>query len=494
MNKSTRSRKPNANISTTATTRSAPPTYGATNRIENEQLASVERVQVQQQQQQQQPAESTTSASTSGSTDRRLTPPQQPTTSTGNIASNPAGQDMFALMNQFLQVMQNQPKEKKKEDNTLNDKLFGKLRRFTGDKSEDFDEWLEDFEAKIGTQKCSDNDRILILRSNLDGGARTTFSGFGQHEKSSYANVIKTLREIYTKKHSIEYVHELRNLKKQADESCEAFAGRIRKNTIRAYPNSPVEEREKTVIDYFINGLDGELKEVVATHKPLTVNEAIELAYRHEKLINITAKNEKKRKSCNMMVVKEEQDETDEDIKPAKIPKRNGGEQKINLCSIVQQMNNNNKQLMSSTKQFHQKLDSRLDELEKKVNNQKEYKNDNSNDRSFPANRTNPSSMNYNNNFRSNRNQNPGKFIGFSTNRSPYESISDKLCFKCGANNHLKANCPFNNESNSNNLGNFNNFQSKQPRNFPNKSYKHNHYNNSNNSNGSNNSARRHLN
>ena len=153
-----------------------------------------------------------------------------------------------------------------------------------------------------------------------------------------------------------------------------------------------------------------------------------------------------------------------------------------------------NKSQIVEDEQFHQKLDSRLDELEKKVNNQKEYKNDNSNDRSFPANRTNPSSMNYNNNFRSNRNQNPGKFIGFSNNRSPYESISDKLCFKCGANNHLKANCPFNNESNSNNLGNFNNFHSRQPRNFHNKSYRPNHYNNSNNSNGYNNSESRHLN
>jgi hypothetical protein len=373
MTNSTRSR------ASTPTTRFAPPTYGATNRIENEQLAGVERVQVPQQQQQptesamgesasvsidrpltspqqpttstantassgveqvqmpqqqqQQLAEPTSSASTSGRTDRTITS-QQPTTSTGSIASNPAGQDMFAMMNQFLQFIQNQPKEKEKEVNVINEKLFGKLRRFTGDKSEDFDEWLEDFEAKIGTQKFSDHDRIVILRSNLDGGARATFSGFGQHEKSSYSNVIKTLREIYTKKHSIEYVHELRNLKKQTDESCEAFAGRVRKNTIRAYPNSPVEEREKTVIDYFINGLDGELREVVATHKPLTVNEAIELAYRHEKLINITVKNEKKRRNCNVMVMKEEQEGTDEDIKPEKMPKRNGGEQKINLQLI----------------------------------------------------------------------------------------------------------------------------------------------------------------
>ena len=76
---------------------------------------------------------------------------------------------------------------------------------------------------------------------------------------------------------------------------------------IKSYPNSPVEEREKEeiiLIDYFINGLDGEVKEVVATHKPLSVNEAIELAYRHEKLIDIKVKNYKKRKSCKMMVVK----------------------------------------------------------------------------------------------------------------------------------------------------------------------------------------------
>jgi hypothetical protein len=58
--------------------------------------------------------------------------------------------------------MQSPPKEKKKEDNAFNDKLFSKLRRFTnGDKSEDFDEWLVDFEAKIGTQKCSNNDRMI---------------------------------------------------------------------------------------------------------------------------------------------------------------------------------------------------------------------------------------------------------------------------------------------------------------------------------------------
>ena len=85
------------------------------------------------------------------------------------------------------------------------------------------------------------------------------------------------------------------------------------------------------------------------------------------------------------MVVKEEQEETDEEIKPEKMPKRNGGEQKINLCPIVQQMSNNNKQLMSSTKQFHQKLDSRLDELARKVNNPKEYKNDNRNKSTYGA-------------------------------------------------------------------------------------------------------------
>jgi hypothetical protein len=121
----------------TPTTRSAPPTYGAANRIENEQLAGVERVQVPQQQQQ--PTESAMGESASVSIDRPLASSQQPststantassgveqfqmpqqqqqqpaepTTSTGNIASNPAGQDMFAMMNQFLQFIQNQPKE-----------------------------------------------------------------------------------------------------------------------------------------------------------------------------------------------------------------------------------------------------------------------------------------------------------------------------------------------------------------------------------------------
>ena len=89
--------------------------------------------------------------------------------------------------------------------------------------------------------------------------------------KVNYLKVIHPLREIYAKKHSIECGHELRYLKKLTEESREAFAGRIKKMTIKEYSNSPVEEGEKSVIDYFINGLEGYLKKIIETHKTLTI-------------------------------------------------------------------------------------------------------------------------------------------------------------------------------------------------------------------------------
>lgn len=449
------------------TTLPAPPTYGAANRIENEQrVVGASQAQQEQQVENNQSISFMTPAITSIVVETQPTPieslsstletPMTSASSLMNATVNPQNQDMFTLMNQMWQFMQTKTK---REEINLDVKLFGKLRRFTGDKSEDFDEWLEDFEAKIATQKCSDIDKVVILRSHLDGGARATFSGFGPYEKSSYTNVVKALREIYTKKHSIEYVHDLRNLKKLSEESCETFAGRIRKITNRAYPNSPIEEREKTVIDYFINGLEAELREIVAAHKPLTVSDAIELAYRHEKLININVKNEKKRKISTLMVSKDES-EADSSVESESMPKRNGGTQKITLCSIAQQMNNNNKQLISSNKDFHQKINQRLDELENKVN-YNEYRSGNSNSAS---------------NYRNNRNHPyhmQGKFTGFTNNRSHNGNNLSKSCYTCGANDHLRVTCPHNSKSNSNFHSNTFN---KELANSSNKSIKNNRF------------------
>lgn len=153
--------------------------------------------------------------------------------------------------------------------------------------------------------------------------------------------------------------------------------------------------------------------------------------------LGLVKEREKKRKhDSSLLVVRDEEDE----IKPEKMPKRNGGVQEVNLCTIMNQMNNNNKQLYQKFDQKFAQLDNwrkevnqGIDKLDQRITNKpiQHY-----NNFSQPHRQSNYIKFNRNHPY-----QRSGKSIGFYNNRSSFSQI-DKSCYKCGANNHLQANCP----------------------------------------------------
>lgn len=79
---------------------------------------------------------------------------------------------------------------------------------------------------------------------------------------------------------------------------------------------------------------------MIGAHQPKTLDEAIQLAYTLEKFPTFLKTHEKKGKESLMLI------ESDDSL-VEEVPKRNGGVQQVSLCTIMQHLNNNNKQITS---------------------------------------------------------------------------------------------------------------------------------------------------
>jgi hypothetical protein len=304
-------------------------------------------------------------------------------------------------------------------------KGLGKLPKFTGTNSEDIDEWLEDFEAKVNRTSCSEADRIITLRSQLSGTARTVFSGLSEQTKTSYASVVAALRKTFSKDCPLDWLAELRETKIERGEDYRLFASRVNKITKRAHPFANQETLELTTIDHFIRGLSKEQGELIIAHKPKTLDEAIRMAYTYEKYPH--AKNAERKRKNNLLLLESDESEP--------LPKRNGGVQDVNLCTIMQQVNNNNKQVTSMIKREFESL--------RQSNSQP----------SNSQNHNNHYNYKYNKNNRQQPYQRPE-----STGKSDYNNrsqVPSKKCYLCGASNHLKASCPNRRRDFANRSGNY---------------------------------------
>lgn len=124
------------------------------------------------------------------------------------------------------------------------------------------------------------------------------------------------------------------------------------------------------------------------------------------------------------------------------------GKQEASLCTIMQQINNNNKQINEKLSQNFKNLHNHL--KTQKQNEQEHHgsqqssqlNNDNFNRPHSNFKSNNFVARNNNNQYRQSRNNSgfSGKYTGYFNNRS--QQFNVKKCYKCGSNKHLQANCP----------------------------------------------------
>jgi hypothetical protein len=152
-----------------------------------------------------------------------------------------------------------------------------KLSKYTGSATQNFDQWLEEFELKTCTD--SETTKLQVLRAHLVDEAREAYDGFTHEQQRNCQLALVALRSYFTKSKQSDWIKELAKLTMPVDMNFKLFGARITKAIHNAYPticDSAACELMK--IDYFTRGLSPELGAHVRASEPKDLGEAIHKA------------------------------------------------------------------------------------------------------------------------------------------------------------------------------------------------------------------------
>ena len=122
--------------------------------------------------------------------------------------------------------------------------LLSRARKFSGNSGDDWEKWVDRFEAQ--THLYKDEDRLQCLLGLLEDDALDVFVSLSAKAKVDYSTVKAALTDHFGKKTDTLQAHaELGRAMQEPGESVESFASRVRKIGKLAYPG--VAEGDKTV-------------------------------------------------------------------------------------------------------------------------------------------------------------------------------------------------------------------------------------------------------
>lgn len=158
------------------------------------------------------------------------------------------------------------------------------LKPQTFDGSEDFDEYLTQFEILCDLHGWDYRTKSLYLASSLTGGARALLSELNGDQRRDFNSLVKILNRRYgSVERSEMYRAQLKTKTRGSNETLPELAQSIKKLTRKAYPTADQTSISILALDQFIDALpDPEMRLRLREAKPRDINEAEILAIRLE--------------------------------------------------------------------------------------------------------------------------------------------------------------------------------------------------------------------
>ena len=143
------------------------------------------------------------------------------------------------------------------------------LVNFNGRSDENYNSWVTNVKMILEQYpQLTEKEKITIVLTKLGETARQIAEQSG---RISVSDIILSLNRAYTRKH----LALLGQTKQDIDENVQDFANRLQENLIEAKINS-----EEVVLNYFLNGLESNLKIQVTNAAPNTFEYAVDTAIR----------------------------------------------------------------------------------------------------------------------------------------------------------------------------------------------------------------------
>ena len=89
-----------------------------------------------------------------------------------------------------------------------------RLEKFSGDSSQTFATWFEDFRSTIQGMEMDDKQKVNAMKRNLDKQARQNFEGFAPKQVATLTAAAKAMTILYDLKTSHEWQQRFRQINK----------------------------------------------------------------------------------------------------------------------------------------------------------------------------------------------------------------------------------------------------------------------------------------
>ncbi|CAF0821017.1 unnamed protein product [Brachionus calyciflorus] len=156
-----------------------------------------------------------------------------------------------------------------------------KMRIFTGSEDEDFDQWLNEFEAKSSILN-DENQKLRFLKAFMGDRAKEYINSLSSSQIDTYSKMKDELKKFFQKS-KLNYLYtQLPNFKKSNEESLGLFANRVEKLLKSIFPSAEKIAIENMSVDCFINGLDTETRRMVRPRNPTSLRKALLYAIEYE--------------------------------------------------------------------------------------------------------------------------------------------------------------------------------------------------------------------
>lgn len=174
--------------------------------------------------------------------------------------------------------------ETSREDNNTEKSGTVKMKPQHYDGSDDWEEYLTQFEILAEINKWNDVTKVLYLAGSLKGPARTILNELKATERRRFQSLVTALENRFGSVNRAEmYRAKLQSKMKSRDESIPELGQAIRKMTRQAYPNADSNLRDVLALDHFIDALpDPDMKYRHKESRPRNITDAEILAVRLE--------------------------------------------------------------------------------------------------------------------------------------------------------------------------------------------------------------------
>jgi hypothetical protein len=378
-------------------------------------------------------------------------------------------------------------------------KLFSRLShigKYNGLAEEDFEVWFEDFQNSLEDFDLTETRKVSILKSFLGGQARSVFEGV-KYKATTIVQAGQEIAKVFSRVGPSEWQAKLQAMRKKDDQLIGVFAHEVSRAVHRAYPTVDEYTAERMSINYFLNGLRPEVGQRVQRRKPDTLDEAIDKAHIYEAELPTKKENKSKQVAEQLAILIEEEPSVPvkTQIVSEQVDKRNGGKMEVNLCTIWEQMKNNNKQVCQQSGELRKTVEQLQHQQQQLVQQQQllQQQLQQAGQQQLPPVATNPLKMPifglspncFNSPYQQQRNvgtqpsfrsgyirqqqqNNPYKYVAAestsgstkstqqttnpdlqvsqqisqNTGRASSSNLGGKRCYRCGREGHLKRDCP----------------------------------------------------